>query len=88
MRTPRELVRDRRNRRAFEQAKTTADAAGLRVHGAYKASGEPVYFTTPAGASDRDIAQAAFEAVYGRSITQAEVMLGSAAEGLRKRVPA
>lgn len=75
--------RDAKNKRSFRETKAHAEANGLRVHGVYR-DGEPIYFTTPADASDEVIARAAFEARHGRAPLPGELLMIALAEQHRK----
>jgi hypothetical protein len=72
--------RDRRNRQAFEKARAEAGETGM-VCGYTAEDGTPHYFIVPRGASDEEIRDRAFQAIHGRPMNRAEMLLAAAANG-------
>lgn len=70
----------------FEQAKA-AQGDGQSLCGTYVGE-KPVYFLAPAGASEDDVQDLAFEVRNGRPMSGYEKFLLSAARELHSKVPA
>jgi hypothetical protein len=72
--------RDRRNRAAFNRAKTKAGEDGM-VCGYTDPEGNPRYFVTPRGTPDEEVRERAFQAIHGRPMNRAEQLLDAAQSG-------
>jgi hypothetical protein len=72
----------------FAAARAEADATGGTVCGAFKPTGEPVYFVTPKDPSDQLVEEAAFLIRNGHRPTETERTLGAHLERLRRRTGA
>ena len=70
----------RKNKEAYEHAKTEAGADGM-VCGFHDKDGTPHYFIVPRGADEAVVRARAFEGVNGRPMNRAEQLLDAAASG-------
>lgn len=78
-------LRDLGNKRRFRKAKAEAKRSGEIVCGYLDKTGRPVYFTAAPEAAEEEVAARVFEDYYGRSITNADLLLAKAAKGMASR---